>query len=134
MAIKKNQLPRFVKIPISIDLNQMTVGSVFPTYQASDFTILQVAERFTTEPLKGNYKAVEIQARLVNSTATPMTFDFVVGGTTITAVNITYSPTLITYAIPAINQISTTFAKLQIGVASNSVNKALEAYVIYELI
>lgn len=132
--IKKNQLPRFVKIPISIDLNQMTVGSVFPSYQASDFTILPIAERFTTEPLKGNYKAVEIQARLVNSTATPMTFDFVVGGTTITAVNITYSPTLITYAIPAINQVSTTFAKLQIGVASNSINKALEAYVIYELI
>lgn len=132
--IKKNTLNKFIKIPLSIDFNQMTAGSVFPTYQASDFTILPIAERFRTEPLKGNYKAIEIQARLVNSTATPMTFDFVVGGTTISASNILYSPTLITYAIPVINQISTTFSKLQIGVSSNSINKALEAYVIYELI
>jgi hypothetical protein len=132
--IKKSKLPQYVKVPVLLNFNKMTTNSVFPNFEATDLATLPITERFTTEPLKGNYKPIEIQARLVNSTATPITFDFVVGGTAIPAINITYSPTLITFPIPVINQVPTTSAKLQIGVLANSTNKALEAYVIYELI
>lgn len=134
--LKTNIPQKYVKVPIVKYLNTMAAGSVFPTFGASstDFSILPTSQRFSVEPLNGNYKPIEIQARLVNSTATPITFDFTINGTVIPAINIVYSATLVSYPIPTINQIPTTIAKTQLGISSNSLNKALEAYIIYELI
>ncbi len=135
-AIDKGALPTFVKVPISLDFNTITAGGVYPTFGAgsTDFTTLPANERFILEDLKAIYKPIEIQARLVNSTATPLTFDFSVGGTAIPAINISYSATLVSYPIPVLNQTPTNFAKVQIGTSTNALTNALEAYVIYQIV
>jgi len=131
---EKLGFPRYIGLPITCEFGTMASGSVYPSFGTDNYVTLPIEERFSLDPFKAKYKPIEIQARLVNSNATPMTFEFEINGALIPAINIIYSPTLITYPIPLINQIPTSTAKTQIGILGSHINKALESYLIYEFV
>lgn len=127
---------KYIIIPLNFDIGTMVNGAVYPRFGtgAIDFATLPISERYTLEAFKAQYKPVEVLARLVNSTAAPMTFDLTLGTTAIPTINVTYSPTLVSYFIPVPNQIPTTSAKTQVGILGNHLEKGLEAYIIYEFV
>ena len=133
-SIENYKPAKYLKISIAADFGTMAAGVVLPSFGAADLTTLPVINRFTLTPLKGNYKPIEIQARLVNPNATAMSFEFSINGVITPAIDIIYSPTLITYPIPTLSQITTDVSKIQYGFLSNHLSDALEGYVIYELV